>query len=289
MNKAQEAFEIANNSMKRVARLLTRLDIQNAKEISFEGKTSTLMAAANINSCPFTVALRTSNRVLMAISSAMKRSIPLDENEMHEYALEFFNILCGNILSTVNDTFHISMNFAIPTRIDGEYKDQSVPNRAKKELFYESGYGPIALQLFYDPHLFDMDKKPENEKGDLHMNKKVLVVDDSIFIYNEMVLLLETSGFEICAYAKSGEEALELYEKHRPDVVTMDIILPGMDGIETTKKIIEKWPEAKVIMVSSLAYRKTLEETAALGAIDFIFKPFDKARLLSALLSAIDN
>lgn len=120
------------------------------------------------------------------------------------------------------------------------------------------------------------------------MPKKVLVVDDSIFIQEEMKQILQGSDFEVAGYAKTGEEALAIYETLRPDVVTMDIILPGMDGIDTARCILERWPGARVVMVSSLAYDETFDQACRIGAAGFIFKPFEPEQILSALQKAME-
>lgn len=115
------------------------------------------------------------------------------------------------------------------------------------------------------------------------MGKNVLVVDDSLFIIEEMKHLLEDTEFKIIGYAKSGEDAVEMYEKTKPDIITLDLILPGIDGFETAEIILKKWPDAKIIIVSSLAYDETINKANEIGTQGFIFKPFDKEQLLSAL------
>lgn len=118
------------------------------------------------------------------------------------------------------------------------------------------------------------------------MGKSLMIVDDSRFIYEEMKHLLADSEFEIVGYCKDGEEALEQYEKLRPDVVTMDIILPGIDGLDATQALIEKWPDARVVVVSSLAYDDTIERAQQVGALGFIFKPLEKDKMLEVLKKA---
>lgn len=113
--------------------------------------------------------------------------------------------------------------------------------------------------------------------------KKVLVVDDSIFIYEEMKELLKDTDYTVAGYAKAGEEAIEKYEEIKPDVVTMDIILPGIDGFDTTRLILERWPDARVLVVSSIAYEDTIEESKECGAKSFIYKPFDREILIKEL------
>jgi len=119
------------------------------------------------------------------------------------------------------------------------------------------------------------------------MKKRIMVVDDSSFILEELQYILKKSDYEIVGFAKSGEEAIELYEKLQPDAVTLDIVLPGIDGIDTAKQIRSRWPDAKIIIVSSLAYDDTMEEASRAGACDFIFKPFDSHQILNALAKAL--
>ena len=114
------------------------------------------------------------------------------------------------------------------------------------------------------------------------MAKRIMVVDDSRMIGMQMRNVLEGTDYEVAAYCRSGEEAIDRYGQVQPDLVTMDIIMPGMDGLETAQAILEEHPEAKIIMVSSLAYDDTFEEAKAIGAKGFIDKPFEKEQLLEA-------
>lgn len=76
------------------------------------------------------------------------------------------------------------------------------------------------------------------------MSKRVMVVDDSRVLHAQMSKLLQDTDFEIVQFCRDGESALEVYGECKPDVVTVDIIMPGMDGAETSKEILEKWPDA---------------------------------------------
>ena len=116
---------------------------------------------------------------------------------------------------------------------------------------------------------------------------RIMVVDDSRVIYAEMKKMLDDSDFEIAAYCKSGEEALEQYEQAAPDLVTMDIVMPGMDGLETCEELKKKWPDANVFMVSSMAYEDIIDQAVALGAKGFLFKPFTRESLLEGLRGAM--
>ena len=121
------------------------------------------------------------------------------------------------------------------------------------------------------------------------MNKKLMIVDDSMFVYEEMKYMLKDSEFDIVEYAQNGEESLEKYELSLPDIVTMDIILPGMDGMSAADIIIKKYPEAKIVIVSSLAYDETIEEAKGLGIEHLLFKPFTKEELIECLKATVSE
>lgn len=116
---------------------------------------------------------------------------------------------------------------------------------------------------------------------------KIMVVDDSRVIFAEMKKMLMDSEFEIAAYCRNGEDALKEYERIKPDLVTMDIVMPGMDGLETCEALKKKWPNAQVFMVSSMAYGDIIDKAAELGAKGFLFKPFTRESLLEGLRGAI--
>jgi len=89
------------------------------------------------------------------------------------------------------------------------------------------------------------------------------------------------SGWEVVGEAANGDEAVSLFRSLKPDLVTMDIVMPNLDGVEALRAIRDEDPSARVCMVSALNQREKLSECIRLGAIDFIVKPFDKARLAS--------
>lgn len=119
------------------------------------------------------------------------------------------------------------------------------------------------------------------------MGKTVLTVDDSTFIQAEMKRILENTEFELVGFTKTGEKAMELYRELQPDIVTMDIILPGIDGIDTAKLILSEWPDARIVMMSSLAYEETMAAAKEMGARGFIYKPFEAADVIKALNEAL--
>lgn len=120
------------------------------------------------------------------------------------------------------------------------------------------------------------------------MNKhRIMVVDDSRVVYAEMKKMLEDSEIEIVAFCRSGEDAVEQYGEVQPELVTMDIVMPGMDGLEACQALLEKWPDARVFMVSSMAYEDMINAAASLGAKGFLFKPFTRESLLEGLRGAL--
>lgn len=115
------------------------------------------------------------------------------------------------------------------------------------------------------------------------MNKKVLIVDDATFMRKMLGDMLSKNGFEIIGEAGNGIEAIEKYNELNPDIVTMDITMPEMDGIEALKEIIKKDPEAKVVMCSAMGQQNMVLEAVNAGAKDFIVKPFQPNSVIEAL------
>lgn len=115
------------------------------------------------------------------------------------------------------------------------------------------------------------------------MSKRVMVVDDSRVIHLQIQKLLEGTEYEVVASCQDGEQAIEQYPQVKPDLVTMDIIMPGLDGLETAQAILEQDPQAKIIMVSSLAYDDTIQGAQDIGARAFVYKPFEREQLLKTL------
>lgn len=114
----------------------------------------------------------------------------------------------------------------------------------------------------------------------------VMVVDDSRFMREEIAHLLQGTGYTICAQCRDAEEALALYPSVLPQFVLMDIVLPGMDGIDATTQILASWPSARVVMVSSMSYDKDMAGAKKSGAKSFLCKPFKVEDLLHALEEA---
>ena len=119
------------------------------------------------------------------------------------------------------------------------------------------------------------------------MGKRIMIVDDSRVIEVQMAKLLEGTEYEVAAYCKDGEEALARYGEVLPDLVTMDIIMPGMDGLGAAEAILEDCPEARIVMVSSLICEETIQDAEAIGTKAFLYKPVQREGLLKALDKAL--
>ncbi|HSU80247.1 MAG TPA: response regulator [Candidatus Angelobacter sp.] len=120
------------------------------------------------------------------------------------------------------------------------------------------------------------------------MGNRILVVDDAAFMRMMIKDILVKNGFEVVAEASDGQEALEKYREHRPDLVTMDITMPEMDGITSLKKIKEIDPQAKVIMCSAMGQQAMVIDAIQAGAKDFLVKPFQNERVIEAIKKTLD-
>ena len=114
-----------------------------------------------------------------------------------------------------------------------------------------------------------------------------MVVDDSGYMRAVIKKYLEPKGFLIVGEAQDGYEAVEQYEQVKPDIITMDISMKKMGGIEATKKIKEIDPKARIIMVSALGEARFIKEAIKAGAADFIIKPFEEKRLVNSITSVM--
>ncbi len=110
----------------------------------------------------------------------------------------------------------------------------------------------------------------------------VLVVDDSDFMRVRCRQLLVGEGFQVLE-AGNGQEAVEKYREHRPDVVMMDITMPVLDGISAVKEIRKVDPQARIVMCSALGQQAMVLEAVKAGARDFIVKPFEPDRVVATL------
>ena len=112
------------------------------------------------------------------------------------------------------------------------------------------------------------------------MANRVLIADDAAFMREMLRDILTDGGYEIVGEAADGNEAVSAYAKHQPDLVTLDIVMPELDGIEATREILGRNPSAVVVMCSALGQEALVIESIAAGAKDFIVKPFTPEKVL---------
>ena len=121
------------------------------------------------------------------------------------------------------------------------------------------------------------------------MAKTLLVTDDALIIREMIKDIALELGWEIVGEAANGQQAIDEYDRHRPDAVTMDLVMPEYDGLHGLKGILELDSDANVLVVSALDQPDVLKDAVTIGARDFIVKPFEKSRLVSALTTLLEN
>ena len=119
------------------------------------------------------------------------------------------------------------------------------------------------------------------------MAHKILIVDDAAFMRMMIKDILSKNGFEIAGEAADGAQAVQMYQETQPDLVTMDITMPEMDGIMALKEIKKQNPQAKIIMCSAMGQQAMVIDAIQAGAKDFIVKPFQADRVLEAINKAL--
>lgn len=107
------------------------------------------------------------------------------------------------------------------------------------------------------------------------MSKKILITDDSLFMRGRLKAILIASGFTDIIEASDGNEAIAMFKAHQPDIVLMDITMPGMDGIAATRAIRGLYPNAKIVVCSAMGQKEMVLDAVHAGAAGFIVKPFE--------------
>jgi two-component system chemotaxis response regulator CheY len=118
-------------------------------------------------------------------------------------------------------------------------------------------------------------------------SESVLVIEDSKFLNDHIKRILESGGYRVVGQAMDGEEGVQKYQELLPDCVTLDIVMPKMDGLETLKQIMASDPAAVVIMVSSAGTKEKVTEALMFGAKNFIVKPFEEEKVLETIKKAL--
>ncbi len=112
---------------------------------------------------------------------------------------------------------------------------------------------------------------------------KILIADDAKFMRLTLASMVKKGNHEVVGEAENGEEAVRLYKELQPDIVTMDITMPVMNGIEAIREIMKINSNANIIVCSAMGQQKVVVEAIEAGAKDFIIKPFDESRVLETI------
>ena len=115
------------------------------------------------------------------------------------------------------------------------------------------------------------------------MSQSVLICDDAIFMRTMLADILQQAGFDIVGEAETGAQAVARYRELRPDLVTMDIVMPDMGGIDAVREITKLDPAARILMCSAMGQQALVIEAIQAGAKDFVVKPFQPSRVLEAI------
>jgi two-component system chemotaxis response regulator CheY len=117
----------------------------------------------------------------------------------------------------------------------------------------------------------------------------ILIVDDASFMRGSLKYIVESDGHSVVGMAKDGQEALKLFRKLKPDIVTLDILMGGMDGLSALEAIKKESSETKVIMVSALGQEEKQKEAYELGALGYIRKPFKQTEIVDEIRRVLNS
>jgi len=119
--------------------------------------------------------------------------------------------------------------------------------------------------------------------------KTVLIVDDIPFVRKTLKQILTNLGYKIVGEAETGEDAVQLYRETRPTVVTMDLVMPMMNGLEATKRILQFDPRAQIVILSAMMQENLVTEAIIAGAKDYIMKPFQTDDVARVMAQVVQN
>ncbi|WP_295161887.1 response regulator [uncultured Brachyspira sp.] len=129
----------------------------------------------------------------------------------------------------------------------------------------------------------DINTKEADGINEFGKPYKVLIVDDSAFVVKQLQQIFVSEQYNVVGTAENGEEGVLMYKEYKPDLVTMDITMPKMDGITALTKIVEYDKNAKVVMVSALGKEDMVKKALLAGAKNYITKPLDRKKVLERI------
>ncbi len=120
------------------------------------------------------------------------------------------------------------------------------------------------------------------------MSHTVLICDDAVFMRSLLREILEQAGYEVVGEATTGAEAVDLYKELRPDIVTLEVVMPDIGGIDAVREIVKSDPDARILMCSALGQQALMAEATEAGAREFVVKPFQPSRVLEAVQRVLE-
>ena len=120
-------------------------------------------------------------------------------------------------------------------------------------------------------------------------SRTVLIVDDVSYVRKTLKQILIARGFRVVGEAENGEEAIKLYQETRPDLVTMDLAMPVLNGVDATREILKFDPEARVIVLSAMMQENLVADAVIAGAKDYILKPFQTDEVMKVIHQVIQG
>jgi two-component system chemotaxis response regulator CheY len=121
------------------------------------------------------------------------------------------------------------------------------------------------------------------------MQHRVLIADDAAFMREMLREILESGGYSVVAEAADGDEAVQRYREHSPDVITLDIVMPRKSGLEALRELVAEFPGVRVVICSALGQEALVMEALECGAVEYVVKPFKPDQVLAALGKAVQK
>ncbi|MDR2340474.1 MAG: response regulator [Deltaproteobacteria bacterium] len=118
--------------------------------------------------------------------------------------------------------------------------------------------------------------------------QSVLIVDDSPVMRQMLFKLFDSQGFNVVGQASDGEEALRMFEELKPELTTLDIVMPKLRGTDVLERLMAKYPDSRIIMASSVSDARTVMHCLKIGAKQYIIKPYDEEKVMQAVRKALD-
>ncbi len=143
--------------------------------------------------------------------------------------------------------------------------------------------GPYHRNKHPGPAAVCLRSRPVSRYNFPDMKNRILIVDDAKFMRKLLSKIMQEGGYEVVGEAENGSQAISLYQQLKPDLVTMDLVIPDMSGIDAIKEIIKIDPKARVVVVSAMGQQNLVSEAMRSGARDFVVKPFHPSVVLEVI------